>query len=483
MRAIQSWRISRLGIGRLGLLRCGLTSRRQDHEEVSTLEQRLALDHRERLSVIRDAIEDPPTDILVDHLAAPEHDRHLDLFSCFEELTQTLELGLEIVLGDFRSQLHLLQLGHVLLAPLVFLLLDGLELVASVINQAADGRGRLRGHLDEVEALLVCDPKRGIQGKRARLVVLVVDQPHFGAPDLIVDPQLFKRYGTLPRPNAVLLYSSVHIKNKTDSSGRPSPASAPCARPAATLLGRTLRVRAGALLQSVDGTGKRNPTRTMALALLMGTPHRRASIEKIGALIALAVAAAACSVGGTNNAARHSPSASPTQTASTPPTSQASSTPAPLPVTSPYGVLVGSQAAATYSISLVGADGKVAASAEASTPVVVSCANAAGAPVPLPVSTSNSRAYYMDAQGVVRFIAPNGDAGRATTVTAGPAPRPTLFTARPAGQPIAVVVNDYTANGASTRMYVEDLNGGGNHPHTYSPTRARAVWAGGRRGL
>src|SRR5439155_9666600 len=32
-----------LGTGRLGLLRCRLTARRQDHEEVSTLEQRLAL--------------------------------------------------------------------------------------------------------------------------------------------------------------------------------------------------------------------------------------------------------------------------------------------------------------------------------------------------------------------------------------------------------------------------------------------------------
>src|SRR2546423_5751632 len=211
-----------LGIGRLGLLRCGLTGRRQDHEEVSTLEQRLALDHRERLSVIRDAIEDPPTDILVDHLAAPEHDRHLDLFSCFEELTQTLELGLEIVLGDLRPKLHLLQLGDVLLAALVFLLLDGLELVASVVNQAADGRARLRRHLDEVETLLVCDPERGVQGKHAQLVVLVVDQSHFGAPDLVVDPQLFKRYGSLPRPNSVLLYSSNHIKKTKRTAQRPS---------------------------------------------------------------------------------------------------------------------------------------------------------------------------------------------------------------------------------------------------------------------
>src|SRR5207245_10130850 len=112
-------------------------------------------------------------------------------------------------------------------------------------NQAADRRARLRRHLDEIEPLLVCDPKRGVQGKHAQLIVLVVDQSHFGATDLIVDPQLFKRYGTLPRPNSVLLYSSIHIKQNGQHTGRP--------------LGKpvwlNLRVRTGALLQSVDGTG------------------------------------------------------------------------------------------------------------------------------------------------------------------------------------------------------------------------------------
>src|SRR5947207_712993 len=230
------FRVFSLGTGRLGLLRGRLAGRREDHEEVSALEQRLALDDRERLGVVRDAIEDPPADILVDHLAAPEHDRHLDLLSCFEELSQTLELGLEVVLRHLRTKLHLLELDDVLLAPLVLLTLDGLELEASVIHQAADRRARLWRHLDEVQALLVCDAKRGVQGKHTQLVVLVVDQSHFRAADLIVDPQLFKRYGSKPRPNSGLLYSSIQI-NKTDST----PAvrfGALCARPAlGTLLG------------------------------------------------------------------------------------------------------------------------------------------------------------------------------------------------------------------------------------------------------
>src|SRR5205814_10459645 len=147
-----------------------------------------------------------------------------------------------------------------LLAPLVLLPLDGLELIASVVHQAADRRARLGRHLDEVKALLVCDAKRSIQGKDAKLVVLVVDQSHLGAADLIVDPQLFKRYGTKPRSNSGLLYSSIQIKQNGQQGCRPLPGSAPCARragtPSSSSPGGEGRRPA---LQSVDGTG--NPVK------------------------------------------------------------------------------------------------------------------------------------------------------------------------------------------------------------------------------
>lgn len=224
----------------------------------------------------------------------------------------------------------------------------------------------------------------------------------------------------------------------------------------------------------------------MALPLLMGTPYRRASLVRIGCGVVILVATAACSIGGTNNVASHSPSpaqASPTQNASVSPTSQTTSTPPPQPVTSPYGVLVGSQAAATYSISLVGVDGKVAASTQTSTPPLVTCANAAGAPLPLPVSTSNSRAYYMDSQGVVYFLAPTGEAGRATTVPAGTPTKRSMFAVSPDDQRIAVIVNDYTTSGATTKLYVEDLNGGGNHLDLFSESGARTLWPIGWHGI
>ena len=63
----------------------------------------------------------------------------------------------------------------------------------------------------------------------------------------------------------------------------------------------------------------------------------------------------------------------------------------------------------------------------------------AAALVPPPVSMSNTRVYYMDAQGVVRYLAPNGDAGRATTVPIGPARR-AMFAVSPDDQRIAVIV-------------------------------------------
>ncbi|HKW71170.1 MAG TPA: hypothetical protein VJP81_11350 [Candidatus Dormibacteraeota bacterium] len=196
---------------------------------------------------------------------------------------------------------------------------------------------------------------------------------------------------------------------------------------------------------------------------------------RLASWLMVAVAVTACSTPGST--ANRSPSSghgsqTPTESA----TAQPSSSPTPQAVSVPYGVLVSSQAANSYSVSIVSVDGKVVATSEASTPLVVSCANAAGAPVPLPVSISNSRVYYMDAQGVIRFIAPGGDSGRATTVPAGTASRRSMFAVSPDDQRIAVIVNDYTSSGASMKLYVEDVNGGGNHIDLYSQTGARTLW-------
>jgi len=189
---------------------------------------------------------------------------------------------------------------------------------------------------------------------------------------------------------------------------------------------------------------------------------------------------AAC--GGNSSSTSHSPSPPASASSQATATSAPPASPAPLPVSPPLGVLVGSQAASSYTISLVGVDGKVVASAEASTPPITSCASVAAAPFPLPVSESNSRAYFMDGQGVVHYLGPNGDSGRATSVPAPTASQRSTFAVSPDDRRIAVVVANYTATQATTRLYVEDLSGGGKHINLFSETGVRSLWAVGWHG-
>src|SRR5262249_13899855 len=95
---------------------------------------------------------------------------------------------------------------------------------------------------------------------------------------------------------------------------------------------------------------------------------------RVEAILATALLMSACGFGG-GATASHSPS--PSAAASPSPTPTPST--GPQPVTQPYGVLVGSQAATTYTVSLIGVDGKVAASAETGTPTLTTCGNVAAA--------------------------------------------------------------------------------------------------------
>jgi hypothetical protein len=136
---------------------------------------------------------------------------------------------------------------------------------------------------------------------------------------------------------------------------------------------------------------------------------------------------------------------------------------------------------AQYTVALTAIDGKVTASAQTTSPAVVTCPDA-GAPLPLPVSTSNSRLYFMDGQGTVYYLSPSGETGKATSVPAGTASRRAMFAVSPDDQRIAVIVNDYNSGGASTRLYVEDLNGGGNHLDIFSQSGHRTLWPIGWHG-
>lgn len=192
----------------------------------------------------------------------------------------------------------------------------------------------------------------------------------------------------------------------------------------------------------------------------------------------------ACGGSGGNPTSNHSPAASTSPSAGASASAAATSSgslPSPKPINGAYGVLVGSQASSPYTVSVVGGDGKITASAEASAPAQVNCGTSAAAIVPLPVSASNSRIYFMDAAGVIHFLGPAGDTGRATSVPAPTSSRRASFAVSPDDRRIAVVTEDFTSTGATTRLYVEDL-GGGNRTTTYSQTGTYGLWPIGWHG-
>ena len=175
-----------------------------------------------------------------------------------------------------------------------------------------------------------------------------------------------------------------------------------------------------------------------------------------------------------------SPSSSASQSASPSVAASASPSPspsaAPTPVVGGYAVLATPAAAAdTYTVSLVGIDGSVVASATPSSPLAVTCSDAAPADLPAPVSTSSTRAYFLDAQGNVRFLTPNGETGIATRVPTGGNVR-SMFAVSPDDSRIAVVKDTFTSGGATTVLYVENLNGGGNHVQIFSESGAYTLW-------
>jgi hypothetical protein len=135
----------------------------------------------------------------------------------------------------------------------------------------------------------------------------------------------------------------------------------------------------------------------------------------------------------------------------------------------------------TYTVTIAGLDGKVVASANPSNPTPMTCGDAAAAVLPLPVSTSSTRVYFMDAQGNVNFLTPNGETGHATRVPSSGIVR-SMFSVSPDDSRIAVVQNTYTSSGATTVLYVEDVNGGANHIKLYTQSGGYTLWPLGWHG-
>jgi hypothetical protein len=114
----------------------------------------------------------------------------------------------------------------------------------------------------------------------------------------------------------------------------------------------------------------------------------------------------------------------------------------------------------TYTLSIVAADGHVAAGTTARKRTVprVQVGN---------LSTSATTVYYLDGDSEVRYLRPDGSGGLATHIVL-PAKHVAAFAVSPDDRRIAVSVLDFTRYPVGTRLYVEDLTGGGNHVELFS---------------
>jgi hypothetical protein len=190
---------------------------------------------------------------------------------------------------------------------------------------------------------------------------------------------------------------------------------------------------------------------------------------KLAPLLLVVIAAVACS---TTPAAR-SETAS-TARVSTPSTA---GSPNPHPTPAAYAVIVKDflvEGGADYTVALVATDGHT---------VVQATARKRSHGVQIGnLSTSNTTLYYLDGDSDVHYLRPDGSTGLATHVSLGPN-QVAAFAVSPDDLRIAVSVLDFTRYPVGTKLYVEDLSGGGNHVELFSsPTVLEwpAGWHGGR---
>jgi len=158
-------------------------------------------------------------------------------------------------------------------------------------------------------------------------------------------------------------------------------------------------------------------------------------------------------------------SQTPTAGASPSPTSSASPSATPKLVALPLGIVVKDfiiDGGTTYTVNLVGVDGRVAATA-----VGKKRSQPGGILVQMPsISASSTRLYYLDGDSSVMFLKPDGTSGAATTIAVD-SKSAAMFAVSPDDSRIAVAVITYPYP-ATTRIYVEDLTGGGHHVDLFS---------------
>jgi hypothetical protein len=147
------------------------------------------------------------------------------------------------------------------------------------------------------------------------------------------------------------------------------------------------------------------------------------------------------------------------------PTPGAVSSPSPVALAASYGLLL-----VNGTLEMITPEGLVGPTASVAAPTVKTCVAGLNAWVEPPVSATNDKVFYRDGDTKIRFLTPAGQTGDATTVP-GSATTVSFFSVSPDDQRIAVLVEDFSPSTfIRLGLYVEDLNGGGNHVGIYSTT-------------
>jgi hypothetical protein len=157
---------------------------------------------------------------------------------------------------------------------------------------------------------------------------------------------------------------------------------------------------------------------------------------------------------------------SPGPSASFLPSSSASTSPSPGPLTGVFGLIL-----SAGTLQLIKPDGSIAAAAPVAGPSARYCSTQQdalnGQP---PVSATNDQVYFRDGDTKIRMVVPPAGAVDVTTVPGG-STQVSFFSVSPDDQRIAVLVEDLSGSTSiGLRLYVEDLIGGGHHAEIYSST-------------
>jgi hypothetical protein len=139
-----------------------------------------------------------------------------------------------------------------------------------------------------------------------------------------------------------------------------------------------------------------------------------------------------------------------------------------LPSTS-YGLLN-----AAGNLQVINTCDKVTASAPMTASPVASCSTGVQANVPPAVSSSDDLVYFRDGETKIRSLSLDGLTADVTSVPGG-GTTTSFFSVSPDDRRIAVVVEDLSpTTSINERLYVEDLNGGGNHVDIFSTSQPKS---------